>query len=243
MTVEMIPTMIAEQWEIILPEHRAARGDEWKTWERERLESMYEHVGVGDVVYDIGAEEGDFPGLYALWGASVALFEPNPRVWPNIRAIWEANAFPDPLGCFVGFAGPSDTPAVDQLQGTGWHFGEWPTCAYGPLIGDHGFMVIPERPDVPVIRLDTAASLITPPTAITIDVEGAEFVVLQGATAVLKGFRPKVWVSVHPDAWIRNVGGSAGELFGLMDSLDYEATLLADTHEAHWYFAPREGLL
>lgn len=236
---EMVRTMINKRWELILPEHRAARGEVWDWWEAERMASMREHLGPGDVVYDIGAEEGDMPGLWASWGCDVALFEPNPRVWPNIRAIWEANDFPQPLGCFVGFAGDTDRDADRQLAGTGWHFGEWPTAAYGPLIGDHGFLNLCERPDVPVITLNTASTIIDPPTALTIDVEGAELAVMMGAVAVvLTQHRPKVWLSIHPTFMGEMYGTNPSQIHTLMADLGYEGTLLADDHEAHWFFDP-----
>jgi hypothetical protein len=99
------------------------------------------------VVFDIGTEEGDMTGLYAKWGARVHAFEPNPLVWPNIRAIWEANELPPLDGWFVGFAANATNlrpygqdPAITQPSRNGW-----PGCAYGPVIGDHGFRTINER--------------------------------------------------------------------------------------------------
>src|SRR5882724_6033705 len=85
------PTLINGKWQLLLPKHRADR-PEWKTgWEVERLDALRASIEPGKLVFDVGAEEGDMSALYALWGAQVVLFEPNERVWPNIRAIWEAN--------------------------------------------------------------------------------------------------------------------------------------------------------
>lgn len=240
MTVPMVPTMINERWELLLPEHRAAR-PEWPYWEKERLASMAEHIGPGDVVYDIGAEEGDFPALWRSWGADVVAFEPNPKVWPNMRVIWEANGLGMPLGSFVGFAGHTDTPAHEQLDGTGWFIGDWPPAAYGDVIGDHGFMNLCERPDVPSITLNTvAAGLMPPPTAITIDVEGAEMCVLQGAAAVvLTEHRPTVWCSVHPLFMEAMYGYEPNRLHALMAVHGYTGQCLAIDHEEHWLYEPK----
>ena len=113
--VKMIPTYINDRWVLILPEHRHDR-PEWPWWEATRLAAMYHFIGEGDVVYDIGAEEGDFPALFAKWGAQVVLVEPNPLVWPNIKAIFDANELSHMvIGSFVGFA--SDTNAEPTGDG------------------------------------------------------------------------------------------------------------------------------
>lgn len=96
---------VNNKWEIVLPDHRAD-WPEWskgKGWEKARLDSMHENLSKDDVIYYVGAEEGDMPALCAMWGARVVLFEPNSRVWPNIRATWEANKLEDPLFCYVGY--------------------------------------------------------------------------------------------------------------------------------------------
>jgi hypothetical protein len=138
MTVPMIPTAIngRDDWTLLLPEHRHFRR-EWPWFEAGRLHAMRHFIGDGDVVFDIGAEEGDFPALWATWGAEVVLVEPNDRVWPNIRAIFEANDLGHRvLATFSGFAGPEPRDLPEQS----WlHVDGWPNSAYGAVIGDHGF--------------------------------------------------------------------------------------------------------
>lgn len=237
---KMRPTLVNDRWELMLPEHRYAR-EEWYWWEAQRLAAMYHHIELGDVVYDIGAEEGDFPALYALWGADVVLFEPNERVWPNIRAIFEANRLvPHLKGAHIGFAGPDSRHSDDYklLQG-------WPEAAFGPIIGDHGFCNLSERPDLDVVTIDECwRELGAPrPTVITMDVEGAEFEVLKGATETLAVFRPKVFVSIHQEF--------AREMYGMYDVTltiirhmeihGYEPHFLCTDHEGHWMFLPIDG--
>ena len=92
------------RWPVIMPDHRADR-PEWSTgWEVERLHSMHLAIRPADTVYDIGTEEGDLSALLGTWCARLHMFEPNPRVWPNVRAIWEANSLPAPAGCWSGFS-------------------------------------------------------------------------------------------------------------------------------------------
>lgn len=230
-------TVINDRWKLLLPEHRAAR-PEWPWWEATRLAAMWHRLQSGDVppvgtVYDIGAEEGDLPALWASWGNDVVLVEPNDRVWPNIKTIWQANDLDRYLvACFVGFA------ASQQRGATFIDFG-WPDCADGAVIGDHGFLNLCERRDVAAITVDDLASATRrPPTAITIDVEGAELEVLRGAEHVLHDERPDVWVSVHPEFMADMYGIADGEraVVGLMERYGYESTFLCADHERHWQF-------
>jgi len=232
--VPMIPTLINGNWTLILPEHRAVR-PQWVTgWERERLDSMHANLKPGMTIFDIGAEEGDLPALWASWGCKVAMVEPNPKVWPNIKAIWDANDLPEPLVAFAGFAGAANyIPAGGEGQSS-----VWPESVNGPLIGDHGFCVIPERPDIPIVTIDSLALECEPPQAITMDVEGAELEVVKGASETLRLHRPMVWISIHPQFMEDTFGQTDTQLHDYMDDHDYEGKLLAIDHEEHWLFTP-----
>lgn len=279
----MIETTINGKWTLLLPEHRAAR-PEWATgWERERLDSMHEHLTrlvdeAGDathvfgddgghfeyrppVIVDVGVEEGDLTALYSLWGCDVVMVEPNPKVWPNARAIWRANNLRQPVSGWVGFAGDRDD-AMDAPHVKAWleqHVrvrapepGDdgWPLCAHGPVIGDHAFLHLAQHDHmVPQVTLDTLVrdgnwnGQPLKVDAITIDVEGSELTVLRGAERILREDRPLVWVSVHTDEqWMDENypldGRDAVVLF--MESHGYVGELLAIDHEEHWFFKPKE---
>lgn len=236
----MIETRINGRWTLLLPRHRAER-PEWSTplgWERERIASMALNLASGNVVIDVGAEEGDMSGLFASWGCQMVLVEPNPRVWPNIKAIFETNDLVDRVaGWHVGFCG---TALVDPIPpGVSAYGGDaagvWPACAEGPVIGDHGFLHLAE--DVaPVTTIDLMP---VTPDALTIDVEGAELAVLRGAHATLQQDRPLVWVSVHPAFMRHHFAYNPDQLHRYMRGLDYDGHLLASDHEEHWLFLPR----
>ena len=223
------------KWEILLPEHRAAR-PEWYTdkgWERERLDSMHDNLSKEDLLFYIGAEEGDMAGLCALWGVKVGLFEPNKKVWSNIKAIWEANKLPPPAFSFPGFA--SDTN-FDQkyliVDG-------FPAPADGPIISDHGFKELKEPADeygmIPQIRLDSVPFV---PTAIALDVEGSEWQVLRGAEGLLRAHYPKIWISIHPEFMFRLYGEYQFELRKWIKDLGYTETFLDYQHELHLFYQP-----
>lgn len=244
----MIPTLINGQWTLHLPEHRSLRPQwgEWSDgegnprfgWEKARLDSMYRNIESTDIIYDLGAEEGDMAALYQSWlgpqtTGGLCLFEPNEKVWPNIKAIWRANHLIDPLETWVGFAGDRDNILATYQE----HQTPWPPCADGPVIGDHGFLNLCERPDVSSVRLDSFA-LVTGyfPDIITIDVEGAEFNVLAGALEILKDKKPLVYVSIHPQFMKDMYDTDARVLHELMGQMGYRAKFLEEDHEQHFVF-------
>lgn len=239
----MRPVYICGQpgWRLFMPEHRAAR-EEWPWWEWPRLASMRANLGVADIVYDIGTEEGDQSALYQSWvggeGGGIVLVEPNPPVWANVKAIWEANALDPPLACFVGFA-TEGMPGQSIGAVRGLTKG-WPACADGPMIGDHGFMNVSERPDVDRITIDRLAIETEPPTALTIDTEGSELLVLRSAPHVLTEYRPLVWVSIHPQFSVDMYGLTRDDLLDYMRSVGYQWEHLAAEHELHTFFFPEE---
>lgn len=243
----MIPTRINDRWTLLLPEHRAAR-PEWPTWEAVRLASMHANLDSGDVVVDVGAEEGDMPALFQSWvepPGGVVLIEPNPKVWPNILAIWRANGLRPPVATVAGFACAYDDPA---WSGDVPDVTPWPESANGPLIGDHGFCVLHERPDLPRVPLDVLWMTLVEAgryrghlDVITVDVEGGELAVLRGAARILTALRPLVYVSEHDD-FLPQYGHTTDELVGFMAGCGYRRVVLDEPgHERHVVYVHPDG--
>jgi len=207
---------------------------------------MYDVLEAGMTIIDIGAEEGDMPGLWASWGCRVAMIEPQPATWPNIRAVWEANELPAPAGMFVGFA--SDTtdlcPPLTGYGATGYPpEGAWPACAFGEVRGDHGFAHLAQQHEsIPQTTVDDFVDYFDLDVeALTMDVEGSELRVLHGAAGVLEARRPHVWVSVHADRdWmVAEYGGAdRASIDEFLAGFGYEPTFLARDHEEHVYYRP-----
>lgn len=229
---DLVRCVLNGDFEIVLPDYRANQ-PHWHRpdgWEKARLRAIHERIGPGDVMYEVGAEEGEMAALFQMWGARVALFEPQRKAWPNMKAIWDANGLDEPYVSFVGFA--SDTT---RLLDTGVIPG-WPSCALGEVTGtDHGFVELYNAAEVnPQIRLDDVVALgLQPPTMISVDVEGSEWVVLKGAEQTLRTHRPTLFLSIHPEFMFHQWGQFSRDLRGWLEELGYRETLLDYFHELH----------
>ena len=190
----------------------------------------------------------------------VVLVEGSELFWPVIRATFEANGL-RPVGCWAGFASDHDTP--DDMSTPSWSTpsltrgAEWPGWAGPSLHGaepstHHGFKSVVESKDtIPNIRFDTLAYRVGAPDALTIDVEGAELLVLRGSERILREYSPLVWVSVHPtliahDYPESGILGTGDPDYERQRVLDYMAVLsyrsyhIETNHEEHWLFIPEE---
>lgn len=229
----MKPRTVNGRWEVTLPDHIADHPF-LDDHERERFDSMAELLNFGDVLFDIGAEHGCCSAVYAqmVGGANMVLFEPTFELWRNIRLTWEANNLPDPKGCWVGFL-TDTTPGPPRVLRT------WPHCAAGR--GEVGPMPYRQLGTDVGISTTVDAWVIASgivPTALTIDVEGCELKVLQGAKRTLTNHRPLVWLSVHSDEMLAAQGAERTQVFDLLDSLGYTTERLGIDHEEHYLCRP-----
>tara|TARA_B100001057_G_C22853701_1_gene951954 strand:+ start:607 stop:1440 length:834 start_codon:yes stop_codon:yes gene_type:complete len=67
------------------------------------------------------------------------------------------------------------------------------------------------------------------PDVIKIDVEGAEFNVLDGATKILKDYRPKIIISLHPEH-LRLLNRNIQEIYDYCDLYSYNLLSCIDEH-------------
>lgn len=248
----MKETWINGRWPLMLPDHRADR-PEWAYWEATRLAAMHCHIEPGDVVYDVGAEAGDFSALFATWGAEVVLVEPNPKAWPTIRATFEGNSLRVPAWLVAlltdtdpyddtSYGNPGDwTDDTPDIQWDRAGMG-WPECTEGPMDPAHGFAHIGEG-DCDAVTLDwmggkpDGAPRFPVPDVITMDVEGGEAHVIRGAVNTLVMHRPTVFMSVHPQFMADLYGEHPNQIHDTMRSLGYHGRFLGEDHEQHWVFA------
>jgi len=232
---EMRKVIINGEFEITLPEHRAARPDWYQPhgWEKPRIKSMHNNIGKGDVVYYVGAEEGEFPALCQMWGAEVVLFEPNPKVWSHFPATWTANNLELPMACIPGFA----SDKINDLARI--YYNEWPPEVNDVIEAAHGFKELYLEGDAyGQITIDSCVydHGIKPPTAISLDVEGSEWRVLGGAEMVLREHKPKIWLSGHPEFMLQQWDESLYNLRQWIKELGYTEIILDYQHEVHLFY-------
>lgn len=220
------------RWQLLLPEHRVA---EWANWERERLDHMYVTTKPGDRVLYIGAEEFDMCALLATWGADLFMVEPDEKVTTNAKAIWDANGLDMPAGLYVGFCGSTDS----ENWAHGVFVDSWPDSADGPIVSDHGFKELRDPGERPVVTIDTLVSATGfVPHMVTMDVEGAEMLVLRGAEQTIREHKPRLYMSIHPEFGIDQYQVYSRDLRDWIIALGYDETLLSFEHELHAVYEP-----
>lgn len=224
------------KYEFELPEPLAS-WDVFSYWESERIRSMEEHLEPGDILFDIGTEQGWCNLAYAhmVGPENMVLIEPTSEFWPNIRATWEKNFDTSPLAFYDGLLSNKTNDLRNTNPNT---FKWWPDKATGDLIDRNKYQYIHQNDDnIPEMKVDDYVELTgIIPRALTMDTEGSELLILRGAEKTLKRHHPKLWVSIHPDMSIRDYGTTKGELLEYLEGLGYSYKHLATDHEEHYVF-------
>lgn len=209
--------------------------DVFAVWERARFHSMRDNLTHGDTLFDVGTEQGWCNLIYASFVGpeNMVLIEPTPTFWPNIYTTWYRNYTKSPRLCYDGLLSDTTTDPRRNIVG-------WPGNILQSLIDRNSYQYLWDHDaKVQEIRLDDLVDRTgVVPSALTIDVEGGELSVLRGASDTLSRFRPKVWVSVHPDLLAAHYDATAGQVHDYMASFGYTATHLATDHEQHWFYRP-----
>jgi FkbM family methyltransferase len=238
--VEWVEQLVCDRYKVKIPKFLADYNQWWGDWEKVRFASMEANLKKGDVLYDIGSENGWVSAIYAQFvGAeNMCLFEPCAELWPNIKETWYANDLPIPLLAAPGFLS-------DIGKGSfGFWSGQWPGVANAAsLLANTKFQHLDENPETPSAAMDDLVDMLGSrftPDAITIDVEGAELSVLQGAQHTLEDARPLVWVSLH-QGYVNRPGVHIldQDVFNFMNAMGYENEFLGADHERHIFFRPR----
>lgn len=232
------------KWEmtLVLPEPLAS-WDVFSYWESERYISMKKHLRANDILFDIGSEHGWLSIVYAslVKPENIVLIEPERLFWPNIKATWEKN-YPGmkPKGFYDGLFSDKTTEQFlkKQVEDKINRWTSWPSVAYGDLIDRNKYQYIHENSEnVPEMRLDDYVNNTgIVPDALTMDTEGSEYLILKGAEQTIKKYKPKLWISVHPDMALRDYGVKENELDDYLTGLGYKGEYIATDHEMHMYY-------
>lgn len=235
-----VPRLINGEHEVMMPEF-LAQHPSFDDWERVRFASMKEHLNRGNVLFDVGAEVGSISAVYAKFVGpeNMVMFEGNPDNWQNIKATWDVMKLATPLcTAQVLVSNVVNIPNIDKQD---IFPNGWPDCAKtGRIWTPRSYRYIHEHAhNTTQTTIDSfVAVLEIIPDAITIDIEGAELLALQGAINVLKSIKPLVWVSIHEDLMMKNYGHHPMDVLALMDFCGYTRQHLGTDHEAHYFFRP-----
>jgi FkbM family methyltransferase len=157
------------------------------TYEAARMREFVDALKQGDVVYDVGANVGIY-SLHAGFGIGnsgwVYAFEPLER---NVRYLRQHLALNNLQNCTVLES------AICNKEGT---------LAFSAADWDPSMTRLSPRGEiaVPATTLDICIygeMRFRPPNVIKIDVEGAEFEVLSGATRGITEFHPTIFLEIH----------------------------------------------
>ncbi|HEV2707699.1 MAG TPA: FkbM family methyltransferase [Pyrinomonadaceae bacterium] len=193
--------------------HQLYIDPEVPTW-RKMVEGLYEPFifealgGDGgyesQTVWDVGAHMGYHALSFAALvgpGGRVVTFEPNPFNCDRVRKNLSRNPDLDARVTLITEALSNQdgettfnlSRNVDSGHSSGSHMGE----ALAPE--DPSVYERFEKIKVKTARADTLwrEGRVPPPTLIKMDVEGAEFLVLEGAVGILSELRPTLLIEVH----------------------------------------------
>ena len=187
-------------------------------YEPEILRFAVSLLGAGDVAVDVGAHIGFFAMQFAQAVGPTGMvyaYEPLERNADLLeRSIAESR-----FGSRVALA----RAAVSERAGHATlRFARETLNTGGAFLGDRATGVDEslQAVTVPTISLDDAA-LRRPVRLVKMDVEGAEPLVVRGATRLLGEDRPHIISEIHPEQLGRVCGSSPAALFGELARLGY----------------------
>lgn len=168
------------------------------SFEADLQRALFHAIPKGGVFYDVGANAGFYSLLATRRAARIVAFEPDTRA----RALLLRHIALNHLGDQVAV----EPVAVNHRVGD-FPFDERENAAISSLAGVKGSL-LREAPDpiathlVHTTTLDVAAfgGGHAPPDIVKIDVEGAEALVLQGASRLLAERRPTFFIELHGPA-------------------------------------------
>jgi FkbM family methyltransferase len=170
-----------------------------------------------DMVFvDVGANEG----LYTLFAAKrvqqVIAVEPSKREFQRLQDNVQLNSLKNVTGCQTAL---SNQDGQAMLKVATDHYGVHNTLGDFP----NASMQLSHMEPVTLKRLDTLIAELQPDRVdlLKIDAEGAEVVVLQGATGVLASFHPTILVELNENT-LEKQGHHTRDVLDFLRGFGYE---------------------
>lgn len=159
-------------------------------------------VEPGDVVYDVGANIGIYTRILAQWfeASKVFAFEPMPQNVQLLRANVALGGLTDRVEIFPMALSNRDGQEALQIDDVRSTTAVLDSVSGGePSAGRSHFGLPPRTVPVQVGRLDTLVQdcRLPVPHVVKIDTEGAEALVLEGATELLRQHHPRLAIATH----------------------------------------------
>ncbi len=196
-------------------------------------------VRKGDVVWDIGANQGVysmFAGQKVSTAGQVYCFEPERR----LRRILKVNRFVNKLGNRMTIV----PLALGSITGKALLYESAVTAGTHSLVKRFDRYRSKEEPvQIDIFRADDLLqqSHLAAPNAIKIDVEGAEYDVCDGLRGLMANAPPRLlFLEVHPTL-LGNFGRSIEDLRSLLTDYGYQIADSGSRGTEHYWTATRNG--
>lgn len=203
-------------------------------WEPRSIQAVADHLSANGTFMDVGAHIG----YYSLWAATIVgprghviSIEPNPQTLPKLKGNIEASnarmvsvwpvACADKESTLQFYAAPGSNTGESS-------FSKENASQEGAAPMAYSVQARPLDAIVKEAKLERV-------DVIKIDVEGAEFEVLQGASKTLDTFRPVLIIELVP-AQLKAMGSSVDQVSQFLASHGYTQDRRVDT--ANYEFVP-----
>jgi len=174
---------------------------------------MQDTLRPGSVMVDVGANLGTFSLLAASLGATCHAFEASPDICSALRRNIALNKFTGIEVHQLALSDHSGEATFYIFQETG----QRNACGQSSFVRRGAGREI----RVPVETLDSALSGLSRIDFIKIDVEGADFLVLRGARAILEKFHPVLVVEALEELAVK-LGGSVAQILEILWEHGYQ---------------------
>ncbi len=205
-------------------------------WEHCFVQACFEHIKPDDIVFEVGTWIGPYSvilGKYILLNGRIIGFEPDPVAFRQCITNLELNRVSNVSVLPIAI---SNTCGIVRLY-------------TNRIFGNSGSSLVTGNPtakgykktqiDVPSVTLDRISNTLKIwPTVIKMDIEGAEYLAIEGGTETLSRAGVRLFLEVH-DEYLRIQGKSSREVLTRLADLGKKLYFLEDDPAFPYHFMER----